>query len=232
MYQIIIVIHVLLGLGIIGLIMMQQGKGADAGASFGSGSAGSVFGAQGAASFLSRTTAIMAALFFVTSLGLAFLNSKKSQSVDIMAPAGQSAQPTVPVVPVDIKPTQPNNTPVDALKTPETPASAPLENASPSQAPAAVPAPVEIKPIEVPKAEVVKEVQTNNLATPKVVESTPVPVKEVEKKIEPTKTKATEEKAKAVVNKTKDAAAKEKIKSKASETKKTAKANPEAKKAD
>ncbi|MGZ8137241.1 MAG: preprotein translocase subunit SecG, partial [Methylococcaceae bacterium] len=67
MYQVIIVIHVLLGLSIIGLIMMQQGKGADAGAAFGTGSAGSVFGAQGAASFLSRTTAIMAVLFFTTS---------------------------------------------------------------------------------------------------------------------------------------------------------------------
>ena len=71
MYQVIIVIHVLLGLGIIGLILMQQGKGADAGAAFGTGSAGSVFGAQGAASFLSRATAILATLFFITSLGLA-----------------------------------------------------------------------------------------------------------------------------------------------------------------
>ena len=71
MYQVIIVIHVLLGLGVIGLVMMQQGKGADAGASFGSGSAGSVFGAQGAASFLSRATAILATSFFITSLGLA-----------------------------------------------------------------------------------------------------------------------------------------------------------------
>ncbi len=88
MYQVIIVIHVLLGLGIIGLILMQQGKGADAGAAFGSGASGSVFGAQGAASFLSRTTAVLATLFFATSLGLAMLNSQKSAPVDIMsAPA-------------------------------------------------------------------------------------------------------------------------------------------------
>jgi preprotein translocase subunit SecG len=88
MYQVIIVIHVLLGLGIIGLILMQQGKGADAGAAFGSGASGSVFGAQGAASFLSRTTAILATLFFTTSLGLAMLNGQKGVSVDIMsAPA-------------------------------------------------------------------------------------------------------------------------------------------------
>jgi preprotein translocase subunit SecG len=85
MYQVIIVIHVLLGVGIIGLILMQQGKGADAGAAFGSGASGSVFGAQGAASFLSRTTAILATLFFTTSLGLAMLNSQKGVSTDIMS---------------------------------------------------------------------------------------------------------------------------------------------------
>ena len=84
MYQVIIVIHVLLGLGIIGLILMQQGKGADAGAAFGTGSAGSVFGAQGAASFLSRATAILATLFFITSLGLAVINGHKGVAFDLM----------------------------------------------------------------------------------------------------------------------------------------------------
>ncbi len=92
MYQVIIVIHVLLGLGIIGLIMIQQGKGADAGATFGAGASGSVFGAQGAASFLSKTTATMAACFFITSLGLAILNSKQGPAYDLMSnPAAQSA---------------------------------------------------------------------------------------------------------------------------------------------
>jgi preprotein translocase subunit SecG len=85
MYQVIIVVHVLLGLGVIGLILMQQGKGADAGAAFGSGSSGSVFGAQGAASFLSRTTAILATLFFTTSLSLAVLNGQQSKTkTDLM----------------------------------------------------------------------------------------------------------------------------------------------------
>jgi len=74
MYQVIIVVHVLLGLGVIGFVLIQHGKGADAGAAFGSASSGSVFGAQGASSFLSRTTAILAALFFATSLGLAVLS--------------------------------------------------------------------------------------------------------------------------------------------------------------
>ena len=85
MYQVIIVVHVLLGLGVIGLVLMQQGKGADAGAAFGTGSSGSVFGAQGAASFLSRTTAIFATLFFITSLGLAVLNGKQGAAYDLMS---------------------------------------------------------------------------------------------------------------------------------------------------
>lgn len=96
MYQVIIVIHVLLGLGVIGLVLMQQGKGADAGAAFGTGSAGSVFGAQGAASFLSRSTAILATLFFATSLGLAVANGHKAAAPDLMTtPANDSGLPVI-----------------------------------------------------------------------------------------------------------------------------------------
>ena len=84
MYQIIIVVHVLLGLSVIGFVLIQQGKGADAGAAFGSASSGSVFGAQGASSFLSRTTAILATLFFATSLGLAILVGHQDGEVDLM----------------------------------------------------------------------------------------------------------------------------------------------------
>lgn len=84
MYQLIITVHVLLGLGIIGLVLMQQGRGADAGAAFGNGSSGSVFGAQGSASFLSRTTAIFATLFFSTSLALAFLSGQTSETKDLI----------------------------------------------------------------------------------------------------------------------------------------------------
>jgi preprotein translocase subunit SecG len=84
MYQVIIIVHVLLGLGVVGFVLLQQGKGADAGAAFGSGSSGSVFGAQGSSSFLSRTTAILAALFFSTSLGLAVLSGHQDGPVDLM----------------------------------------------------------------------------------------------------------------------------------------------------
>jgi preprotein translocase subunit SecG len=120
MYQVIIVIHVLLGLGIIGLVLMQQGRGADAGAAFGSGASGSVFGAQGSASFLSRTTAIFATLFFCTSLGLAFLSGQTSEAKDLIlepkvekvdVPVVEGAVPNAPgaakpdvVVPTEGKP--------------------------------------------------------------------------------------------------------------------------------
>ena len=78
MISILLVIHVLLSLFIIGLIMLQRGKGADAGASLGGGgSSGSVFGARGAANFLSRTTAVLAAAFFTTSLALAYFSSNQ-----------------------------------------------------------------------------------------------------------------------------------------------------------
>ena len=99
LYQVIIVIHILLGIGVIGLVLMQQGKGADAGAAFGSGASGSVFGAQGSASFLSRTTAIFATLFFLTSLGLATLSGYHTKRTDIIldAPAVEQQTSDVPL---------------------------------------------------------------------------------------------------------------------------------------
>ena len=71
--NILLVFHVLISVAIVALILLQQGKGADAGAAFGGGSSGTVFGSQGSGTFLSRATAILAALFFVTSLWLAYL---------------------------------------------------------------------------------------------------------------------------------------------------------------
>jgi len=99
MYQAVIVIHVLLGLGVVGFVLIQQGKGADAGAAFGSASSGSVFGAQGASSFLSRTTAILAALFFATSLSLAVMSGNTEDNIDLMdAPEGKEVFADVPLV--------------------------------------------------------------------------------------------------------------------------------------
>ena len=68
---VIVVLHLLVAIAVVGLVLMQQGKGAEAGASFGSGASATVFGSQGSGTFLSRVTAILAAVFFVTSLGLA-----------------------------------------------------------------------------------------------------------------------------------------------------------------
>lgn len=89
LFSIVLTIHVLVGLGVIGLVLMQHGKGADAGAAFGSGASGSVFGSSGSANFLSRTTAILAAVFFVTSLTLSYLsNGKPSAPASVMHGAG------------------------------------------------------------------------------------------------------------------------------------------------
>src|SRR5579864_1958128 len=68
-----VVAQVLSALGIIGLVLLQHGKGADVGAAFGSGASGSLFGATGSANFLSRTTAVLAVIFFITSLTLTYL---------------------------------------------------------------------------------------------------------------------------------------------------------------
>jgi preprotein translocase subunit SecG len=82
MQTVILVFHILAAVGIVVLVLLQHGKGADMGAAFGSGSAGSLFGSAGASNFLSRTTAVLAAVFFATSLGLTyFTSSTKSSAV-------------------------------------------------------------------------------------------------------------------------------------------------------
>ena len=93
METIILVVHVLVAVGVIGLIMLQQGKGAETGASFGSGASQTVFGSQGNASFLSRTTAILATVFFLTSIGLAMMARQKANTVsDAGVPAVEVEQ--------------------------------------------------------------------------------------------------------------------------------------------
>lgn len=80
LYSILLVVDVLLAIGLIVLVLLQHGKGADAGAAFGSGASSTVFGSRGSTSFLSRTTAVLATLFFINSLTLAYIVSH--QSVD------------------------------------------------------------------------------------------------------------------------------------------------------
>jgi preprotein translocase subunit SecG len=93
------VIHVLSAISVIVLVLLQHGKGADMGAAFGSGSSGSLFGASGSANFLSRMTGALAAVFFITSLGLTYLSSHKTESGGLMDKAVpvQSSKPMEPV---------------------------------------------------------------------------------------------------------------------------------------
>jgi len=104
METLVLVIHVLAALALVGLVLLQHGKGADVGAAFGSGASGSVFGATGSANFLSRTTAILAVVFFLTSLGLTFYSTRKTETKGVMA-----TQPAVPgqSLPAQIPPTAP-----------------------------------------------------------------------------------------------------------------------------
>ena len=79
--SIILTLHVLVAIAIVVLVLVQHGKGADMGAAFGTGSAGSLFGSSGAANFLSRSTAVCATLFFITSLGLTYYHSPRGSGV-------------------------------------------------------------------------------------------------------------------------------------------------------
>ena len=75
--KIVLIVHTLIALGIIALVLLQRGKGADAGAAFGAGASGTVFGARGSGSFFSRATAVLATAFFASSLTLAYLSSQR-----------------------------------------------------------------------------------------------------------------------------------------------------------
>jgi len=92
-HTLILVCHVLIGAGIILLVLVQRGKGAETGAAFGAGASATVFGAKGSANFLSRSTAVLAALFFVTSLSLAYIGSERPVVQSIIAPADAPAAP-------------------------------------------------------------------------------------------------------------------------------------------
>ena len=78
------VIHVIAATVLVGLVLMQHGKGADMGAAFGTGSAGSVFGSSGSANFLSRSTAVATGVFFITSMSLTYIYANPSQSHGVM----------------------------------------------------------------------------------------------------------------------------------------------------
>ena len=139
METLVLVIHILVALGMTGLILVQQGKGADAGATFGGGGAATVFGAAGSANFLTRSTAILTAIFFLTSLGLAII--AKKQAAELLSLPTAQAPITQPVLP---RPLTQNITPSAAAPAPAasaTPAPAPTVSVTPAAAVSATPAP-------------------------------------------------------------------------------------------
>lgn len=98
LFSLVLVIHILVALAIIGLVLMQHGKGADMGAAFGSGASGSLFGSSGSANFLSRSTGVLATIFFITSLILAYVAAGAPKtSGSVMQEAVQSAPVSQPV---------------------------------------------------------------------------------------------------------------------------------------
>ena len=95
-HTLILVAHVVVAVAVIALVLLQQGKGADAGAAFGSGASATMFGSRGSASFLSRTTAALATVFFVTSLTLAYFSTQTSAPRSIVERV-QAEKPVQPL---------------------------------------------------------------------------------------------------------------------------------------
>lgn len=157
--NVILIVQILSALGMIGLILVQHGKGADMGAAFGSGGSGSLFGASGSANFLSRTTSILAAVFFVSTLLLTYLGGSRSSSTGsvlegaaVTAPAANSTATPAAV------PASPAN---------QIPGNAPAGSAEPakSQVPAAVPSTAPAtKPSTVPAASTTTSTSANGAA--------------------------------------------------------------------
>jgi preprotein translocase subunit SecG len=125
--NVVIAVHVLIAVAIIGLVLLQHGKGADMGSGFGGGASSSLFGATGSANFLSRATAVLATLFFLTSLGLAYLATNKPRGGGVLDAVKKEMAVPAPPVPEKTSAEKP------AAEKPaaEAPKSAPAESAAP-----------------------------------------------------------------------------------------------------
>ena len=146
-HNLIIVVQVISALAIIGLVLMQHGKGADMGAAFGSGASGSLFGATGSSNFMSKATALAAAIFFGSTLALAYIGNTRVAGTDegvmgrITVPSSQAPASGIPATtpaqtaPADV-PTLPGNNAAPAAAIPATPAQAPAPAAPAPAAPA------------------------------------------------------------------------------------------------
>ncbi|MGH8501737.1 MAG: preprotein translocase subunit SecG [Gammaproteobacteria bacterium] len=123
-YSVLLTIDVLLAIGLIVLVLLQHGKGADAGAAFGSGASATVFGSRGSASFLTRSTAVFATLFFINSLGLAYIVSHRP--VDRSVTEQLTSEPATPPASTPdetgsgLNTTSPADTPAEDVPVPDT----------------------------------------------------------------------------------------------------------------
>lgn len=127
MVTIILVIHMLIAVALVALVLIQQGKGADIGAAFGSGASQTVFGSRGSASFLTRTTAALAAGFFITSLSLAYISGNRTDGKSVTELSVPAKSSDLPTLPSGMKP------PASSGMAP--PASVPAQPAAPSDVP-------------------------------------------------------------------------------------------------
>lgn len=84
LHNVLLIVHLLVAIGVVALVLLQQGKGADAGAAFGGGASSTVFGSQGSGSFLSRATGVLATVFFITSLSLAYLSIQDKNPTSVV----------------------------------------------------------------------------------------------------------------------------------------------------
>ncbi|HEY1148983.1 MAG TPA: preprotein translocase subunit SecG [Pseudoduganella sp.] len=140
LFNLIIVVQVLSAIAIIGLVLLQHGKGADMGAAFGSGASGSLFGATGSSNFLSKSTALAAAIFFAATLGLSMLANQRGVSTgggimeNVTAPAPVKGSAAIP----SAAPAAPAAAPAAAAPAPNeaAPAAAPAASAPAASAPA------------------------------------------------------------------------------------------------
>jgi len=111
MDTLIVIVHIVVAVALIALVLVQHGKGADMGAAFGSGASATVFGSRGSGSFLTRTTAVLATVFFFTSLGLAYLSGRAVNNESVV-----DSVTTMPSAPADV-PAAPGSAPATTAPT-------------------------------------------------------------------------------------------------------------------
>jgi preprotein translocase subunit SecG len=117
-YTILLIVEVLSALGLVGLVLLQQGKGADVGASFGAGASQTIFGSSGSGNFMTRMTGVLATVFFVTCLGLGYFATQRSQGkldvLDFSTPAEQAVSGDLPPISADATSEQSSRTPASS----------------------------------------------------------------------------------------------------------------------